>query len=285
MAKADNKDLKEKLKKIIDDARSKQAEVNADGSKKYNSYEILSSIDVNDFISKNYKQLSYLSWADALHIVKHLYPQIKYNIVKHNTFTQDIHGNLHATILPYMYDHLVGYYVEVEVTIDDRTESCMLPVYDSGYNAKKATAYVNGKKDVEAINMGDVNYAHQRCLVKCLGLHGLGDYLYRGESLPSGTAESEVELSPQYVRNEVEALRDKINNIMGSIQYDTPEDKLKKISTKQYKDVLALKATDKLKQQFESGGCNIEYTKHLINMAKALDVDVGQFIKTTPEVK
>lgn len=285
MAKADNKDLKEKLKKIIEDARNKQAEVNSDGSTKYNSYEILSSIDVNDFISKNYKQLSYLSWADALHIVKHLYPQIKYNIVKHNTFTQDIHGNLHTAILPYMYDHLVGYYVEVEVTIDDRTESCMLPVYDSGYNAKKSTAYVNGKKDVEAVNMGDINYAHQRCLVKCLGLHGLGDYLYRGESLPSGTAESEVELLPQYVKDEVEALRDKINNIMVTIQYATLEDKSKKISTKKYKDVLALKATERLKQQFESGGCNIEYTKHLINMAIALDIDVGQFIKTTPEVK
>ena len=61
MAKADNKDLKEKLKKIIDDARNKQAEVNEDGNKKYNSYEVLSSIDVNDFVSTNFQKLSYLS--------------------------------------------------------------------------------------------------------------------------------------------------------------------------------------------------------------------------------
>ncbi len=299
MAKADNKDLKEKLKKIIDDARNKQAEKNEDGSKKYNSYEILSSIDINDFVSQKSSgktQLSYLSWADALHIVRHLYPNFTYKIIDFDTFIEDKNGNLHPAKLPYLYDPVLGYLAQVEVTIENRSEICLLPIYDNSFKAKKSTTWSYrvkkwnddtkfDEKFVSVADMGDINYAHQRCLVKCLGLHGLGDYLYRGESLPSGTAESEVELLPQYVKDEVGALRDKINNIMLKIQYDTPEDRSKKIYSKKYKDALALKATDRLKQQFESGGCNIEYTKHLINMAMALDIDVGQFIKTTPEVK
>lgn len=285
MAKLDNNNLREKLNKIIEYARKKQAEVNEDGTKKYSSYEILCSIDVNDFISKNFKKMSYLSWADALHIVRHLYPMIKYQIVRHKTFVQDINGNLHATVLPYFYDPIAGYCVEVEVTIEDRTESCMLPVFDNGHHAKKSISYTLKGKEVEIVNMGDINYAHQRCLVKCLGHHGLGDYLYRGESLPSGTAEVETELTGQYLQEEVISLREKIMQKLIPIKYDTSEDRRKNIISQKHKDVMKLQATAKTKKQFEDGGCNIEYTKHLINMALALNIEVGDYIKHTPESK
>jgi len=138
-------------------------------------------------------------------------------------------------------------------------------------------------KTVAKATMHDINTAHMRCLAKTIAQCGLACNIYTGDDLPM--TKIDEELAPQYIKDEVEALREEINSGLDEIKYDTPEDKLKKISTKKYKDVLAMKATDKLKKQFESGGCNIEYTKHLINMAMALDIDVGQFIKTTPEVK
>jgi hypothetical protein len=270
--KVNNQDLKIKLTKVIEDARAKQAEKNEDGSKKYNAYEILSSIDVNDFVSTNFQKLSYLSWADALHIAKHLYPDIIYSVCEFDTFIEDKNGNLHPTKLPYLYDPILGYLVKVTVTIEEKAQVCLLPVFDGNHLAKKSVEYGNSKKkngNVEVANMGDINYAHQRALVKCLALHGLGDYLYRGESLPSGTAEVEPELlDGQYISEEIEALRNAI--------YKAKE------SNPQIKSIPPSKANSDL---FKNGGDNTGYVNELMAMARQYGINPMEYIKTLPKNK
>lgn len=84
-----------------------------------------------------------------------------------------------------------------------------------------------------------------------------------------------------YKKSEVENLRMAINE-----KYKLCDNSIKDSQGLTAKHRIGLLSPhENLKKQFESGGCNIEYTKHLINMAMALDIDVGQFIKTTPEVK
>lgn len=278
--KVNNQDLKNKLAKVIEDARAKQAEKNEDGSKKYNAYEILSSIDVNDFISKKESgktTLSYLSWADGLHIIRHLYPDFSYKICDFQSFIENKNGELIPCIIPYLFDPKVGYLVKVEVTIDNRTESCLLPVYDHAFNAKKSEKWSykvkNWKdntqydiKEVEVADMGDINYAHQRALVKCLALHGLGDYLYRGESLPSGTAEVEPEvLEGQYISEEIESLRSVINKT--------------KEANPQIKTTPPSKANIDL---YKNGGDNRGYVTELMAMARQYNINPMEYIKTIP---
>ena len=62
--------------------------------------------------------------------------------------------------------------VFVEVTMLGKTMTCQLPVLD---HRNKAIANPDAFQ---------VNTAIMRCLAKCIGLHGLGLYIYAGEDLP-----------------------------------------------------------------------------------------------------
>jgi hypothetical protein len=74
-------------------------------------------------------------------------------------------------LVPFLRDQS-GCYVKVTVTIQglDRTE--ILPVLN----------HIN--KPIPNPNSFEINTSIKRCLAKCLALHGLGLYIYRGEDLP-----------------------------------------------------------------------------------------------------
>ena len=72
--------------------------------------------------------------------------------------------------------------VWVDVTIQGTTRTCFLPVMD--YRNKPIT-----EPDAFAINT-----ALMRCMTKCLGLFGLGLYIYAGEDLPPDSDEKKPEV-------------------------------------------------------------------------------------------
>ncbi|NDA09065.1 MAG: DUF1071 domain-containing protein, partial [Alphaproteobacteria bacterium] len=57
------------------------------------------------------------------------------------------------------------------------TQSMWLPVMDNRNNA------------IANPNARQINDARMRCVTKCLGLHGLGLYIYAGQELPEPEAE------------------------------------------------------------------------------------------------
>lgn len=128
--------------------------------------------------------LRYLSWMSAWIAVKNIYPSADYKI----KYFQE---------KPYLYDNILGYMVFTEVTIENYTKSCWLPVMDNSNNAQKDHNYTiqakkwdNNKKGytyydrlVEAATMFDINTALMRCLAKNLAMHGLGANLYAKHDL------------------------------------------------------------------------------------------------------
>ena len=128
-----------------------------------NYFNELNKINVNDKTDKKGK-FTYLSWAWAWGEVKKLHPNASYKIHK---FGEDRK--------PYLLDSDMGYMVFTEVTINDITHEMWLPIMDF-----KNQAIPQGKA-----TMMEVNKAIMRCLVKNIGMPGLGLYIYSGEDLPS----------------------------------------------------------------------------------------------------
>ena len=105
----------------------------------------------------------------------------------------------------------------------------------------------------------------------------------------------EEELAPQYVNDEIHllayAIREKMKNMYELDELGKPKtiknDKNETVFVynKEHKGVSRLKPNKKIIDHFQSGKCNIEYTKHLLNMALALNIEVGNYIKHTPESK
>lgn len=143
-------------------------------------FQTLNAIDVNDHVERKKSgksYLSYLSWSWAWAELKKKYPDAAYEIKK-------FENNL-----PYVYDENTGYMVFTSVTIDGLTHEMWLPVMDGANKAMKSKPYsydtkFNGKKNVEAATMFDINKTIMRCLVKNLAMFGLGLYIYSGEDLP-----------------------------------------------------------------------------------------------------
>ena len=135
--------------------------------------------------------LSYLSWAWAWAEVKKFDPNASYKII---TYGEDKK--------PYLYDNDLGYMVSTEVTINDITHTMWLPVLN-GYNkAMKNHVWkydTKFKKDneVEPATMFDINTSLMRCLVKNIGMHGLGLYIYAGEDIPTNFDEEETKKQKQ----------------------------------------------------------------------------------------
>ena len=126
-----------------------------------NYFNDLASINVNKNTDKKGK-FTYLSWAWAWAEVKKIYPQASYEIERFGE------GKL-----PYIENDL-GYMVFTKVTINDITHEMWLPVMDF-----RNQAILKGKA-----TMMEINKAIMRCLVKNIGMHGLGLYIYAGEDLP-----------------------------------------------------------------------------------------------------
>jgi hypothetical protein len=122
----------------------------------------LSAINCNEHVEKKGK-FSYLSWTWAWAMVCEKYPDAKYQIEDDIVYPD---GSME---------------VRVTVGIDGINHTMWLPVLD----------FKN--KPITNPNAFDVNSARMRVLVKCLAMHGLGHYIYSGESTPQEPVITETE--------------------------------------------------------------------------------------------
>lgn len=124
------------------------------------TFETLSAIDVGNRIEKK-NGLNYLSWPWAWAELKKRFPDATYRVIN------DPEG------LNYHTDGRTCW-VEVGVTVAGQEQIETLPVMD----------YRNASIPKDKVTSYDVNKAIKRCMVKAIGLHGLGLYIYAGEDLP-----------------------------------------------------------------------------------------------------
>ena len=145
-------------------------------------FDALYEMNLGDKIEKK-DNLSYLTWSEAWKAFKEVYPSATFRVITNPD-----------TKLPYFVDPQIGIMVFTEVTADDLTQQCFLPVLNSSMKPMRLEAYnytVYDKqnkrqieKTCEAANAFDLNKAIMRCLVKNLALFGLGLKLYQGEDIP-----------------------------------------------------------------------------------------------------
>ena len=119
-------------------------------------------IETKDYKTKSGKpySLKYISWAWAWGEVKNSYPDASY----------EVHDNITYP------DNTVE--VRVSVTIKGQTHMMWLPVMDFKNDAKKNPT------------SKDISDSRMRCFAKAIAMHGLGHYVYAGEDLPEGNAET-----------------------------------------------------------------------------------------------
>jgi hypothetical protein len=165
-------------------------------------FKILNSVDVSKWIEKKKTgntELSYLSWASAWEQVKKRYPDATYKIRCYG-----------ENQLPYVFDENTGYMCFTEMTIEGITHCMWLPVMDGANKAMKNVPYnyttgfgqYRKEKTCAAADMFDINKTIMRCLVKNIGMFGLGLYIYTGEDLPSEPEDA--------VQNSVKEAADKV---------------------------------------------------------------------------
>lgn len=150
-------------------------------------FNALYDMNIGDKVEKK-DNLSYLTWSEAWKAFKEVYPSATFRVICNPD-----------TNLPYFSDPDLGIICFTEVTADDLTQQCFLPVMNSSNKAMKLEPYnykVWSKNDnrqidktCEAANMFDINKTLMRCLVKNLALFGLGLKLYQGEDIPSDTTD------------------------------------------------------------------------------------------------
>lgn len=145
-------------------------------------FDALYEMNLGDKVEKK-DNLSYLTWSEAWKAFKEVYPSATFRVITNPD-----------TKLPYFVDPQIGIMVFTEVTADDLTQQCFLPVLNSSMKPMRLEAYnytVYDKqnkrqieKTCEAANAFDLNKTIMRCLVKNLALFGLGLKLYQGEDIP-----------------------------------------------------------------------------------------------------
>lgn len=126
-------------------------------SEQKNYFTELASIDVSKHVEKK-GRFNYLSWSWAVDQLLKKCPNATWKVVRFDG-------------LPYLKTE-IGYFVEVEVTVNNITRSQIHPVLDN-YNKPIATP-----------TSFQINTSIQRCLAKAIALHGLGLYIYSGEDIP-----------------------------------------------------------------------------------------------------
>lgn len=145
-------------------------------------FDALYDMNLGDKVEKK-DGLSYLTWSEAWKAFKEIYPSATFRVVPNPD-----------TKLPYFVEPQIGIMVFTEVTADDMTQQCFLPVLNSSMKPMRLEAYnytVYDKqnrrqieKTCEAASMFDINKTIMRCLVKNLALYGVGLKLYQGEDIP-----------------------------------------------------------------------------------------------------
>ena len=154
-------------------------------------FDALYDMNLGDKVEKK-DGLSYLTWSEAWKAFKEIYPSATFRVVPNPD-----------TKLPYFVDPQIGIMVFTEVTADDLTQQCFLPVLNSSMKPMRMEAYnytVYDKqnkrqieKTCEAASMFDINKTIMRCLVKNLALYGVGLKLYQGDDLPCENPDNAAE--------------------------------------------------------------------------------------------
>ena len=143
------------------------------------SFSKASNLDMAKYVEEK-NGFSYISWANAWKHFVEIYPDAIYEVKLNDKCTAEF-GN-----------SATGYMVYTTVTAMGKCIPMWLPVMD----------FKN--KSLKEVTTTDINKAVMRCLVKNLGMFGLGWYVYAGEDLP-------------YTYDDVckwsdEMLRDELNN-------------------------------------------------------------------------
>jgi len=204
----------------------------------------LLAMNVNHLTEKK-NNLTYLSWAKAWEIIITEYPDATYTIKKNPNGT------------PEFGSAKFGYMVYTDVTIEGITREMWLFVMNGANKSLKDEPYQYkdryGKvKDVEAINMFDINKTVMRCLVKNLAMFGLALYVFSGEDLPTDLDEPKTTEKPEttYVKKEGERkiTTQQLIDIAANKGYDEAylKEKYKVSDVKYIKSDIKLQAYDKL---------------------------------------
>jgi hypothetical protein len=136
-------------------------------------WQTLASIDLSGQTEKKGK-LTYLSWTWAWGSLMNHYPDTAYEF-SDRTFSD---GSMEITCV-------------VTITEGDQsvTRSMWLAVMD------------NRNDSILSPDSTDINKSKMRCLTKCIGMFGLGHYIYAGEDLPDQTVVNKVQAIAQEERN------------------------------------------------------------------------------------
>ena len=129
-------------------------------------WDTLSKVDVSEHTEKK-MNLTYLSWAWAWGVLMEHYPEAKYSF-----YEDDNH-------VPFVTLPDGTCEVRCRVSIGDLVREMWLPIMNH-----KNQPVINP-------NSFQVNTSKMRCLTKCLGMWGLGHYIYAGEDLPDADAKEE----------------------------------------------------------------------------------------------
>jgi len=109
-------------------------------------------------------KLTYASWAEAWGSIKRLHPTAQFHVYENDEG------------MPLFYDKKLlnmGAFVKVVVKVKGIGHTVHLPVMNNSNKSMKITE----------ITTFDVNKSIMRALVKCIALHGLGLYVFKGEDL------------------------------------------------------------------------------------------------------
>lgn len=159
---------------------------------KKENFENLYNMDLKKYIEKDYKNLSYLSWAMAYKLAMDKDPTMTYQVYT------DADG------LPFFSRGDI-HFVKTRIVMFGETKEMMLPVMDNKHNA------------VSKPNSRQINDNIMRCLVKNIAMFGLGLSLYINEDLTEVQEKKEEKKVIQ-----VELSKDKMLAKLGEM----PDDKI-----------------------------------------------------------
>ena len=152
----------------------------------------LLKVNVNDHTEKK-NGLTYLSWAWAWQEALKADPTANWNV---KMFGDQPMIKIGETAM-----------VFVEVTMLGKTMTCQLPVLD------------HRNKAIPNPDAFQVNTAIMRCLAKCIGLHGLGLYIYAGEDLPEADTPDATDFIKQIEESQnVEQLKSSFKTAFSALQ-------------------------------------------------------------------
>ena len=176
------------------------------------------SMNINPYIEKDYKGLSYLSWATAYKLAMDKDPAMTYEILEDSDGMMFFsRGDVHI--------------VKTTVTMFGEIKKMILPIMDNKHNA------------VAKPNSRQVNDNIMRCLVKNIAMFGIGLPLYVGEDLKQFEEDkkemSEKEKKAKAVKmiNDLIGNKEENNNLMLDIVARFNKNSLLECSDKELKTV------------------------------------------------